>query len=395
MQKERVLVTGASGFIGSNLLDYLLEKDYEVIGLSRQKNLPKIHPHLTWIRALEELKHDRIDYVVNLAGESIAQGRWTDTRKQKLIASRVETTTMLYQYLAKRNIQPKCIISGSAVGYYGIDPTEQWTECCNEQSAPQSIFMSELCQKWEQSARQDTSQNTKIIRLGVVFGRGAGILPQMLFPIKMNLCGRIGSGRQPVVWVHIQDVLRAIEFLMLHETTEQVFNVVSPEKVTQSAFAQTAAKILKRRPVLSLPAVVLKLLLGEQSQLVLNGQFVRPEALKAQGFEFKYPTLKEALIKKFTFIQSQNTFFKEAFKEDDYNSLTNYDYRCIYDFYKKKIETKTTIDPQLDFLLQMYCHGSIEMTKSWVEKNMYLDIETLVNMLIESMPERLKQYVNL
>lgn len=104
MQKERVLVTGASGFIGSNLLDYLLEKDYEVIGLSRQKNLPKIHPHLTWIRALEELKHDRIDYVVNLAGESIAQGRWTDTRKQKLIASRVETTTMLYQYLAKERL---------------------------------------------------------------------------------------------------------------------------------------------------------------------------------------------------------------------------------------------------------------------------------------------------
>ena len=135
MQKERVLVTGASGFIGSNLLDYLLEKDYEVIGLSRQKNLPKIHPHLTWIRTLDELKHDRIDYVVNLAGESIAQGRWTDARKQKLIASRVETTTMLYQYLAKRKIKPKCIISGSAVGYYGIDPTEQWTECCNELNA--------------------------------------------------------------------------------------------------------------------------------------------------------------------------------------------------------------------------------------------------------------------
>ena len=92
---------------------------------------------------------------------------------------------------------------------------------------------------------------------------------------------------------------------------------------------------------------------------------------------------------------ADQTTLKEAFKEDDYNSLTNYDYRCIYDFYKKKIETKTTIDSQLDFLLQMYCHGSIEMTKSWVEKNMYLDIETLVNMLIESMPERLKQYINL
>lgn len=104
-------------------------------------------------------------------------------------------------------------------------------------------------------------------------------------------------------------------------------------------------------------------------------------------------TLKEALIKKFQFIQSQSTFFKEAFKEDDYNSLTNYDYRCIYDFYKKRVEQNTQIDTELDFLLQMYCHGSIEMTKDWVQNNMPLDIITLVNLLIESMPERIKQFI--
>lgn len=106
-------------------------------------------------------------------------------------------------------------------------------------------------------------------------------------------------------------------------------------------------------------------------------------------------TLKEALIKKFQFIQSQSTFFKEAFKEDDYNSLTNYDYRCIYDFYKNKIEQKTQIDSELDFLLQMYCHGSIEMTKDWVQNNMSLNITTLVNLLIESMPERIKQFIQI
>ncbi len=295
MQKACVLITGGSGFIGSHLLPYLLARDYAVVGLTRQKYKCPNHPDLTWIRHLDELKTDRIDYVINLAGESIGQGRWTAKRKLELIKSRVETTQQLYRYLAKRQVFPKRIISGSAVGYYGIDLTEQWTETYTEQSAPQFIFMSELCQLWEQAALGFTQQNTKIIRLGIVFGKNGGILPRMLFPIKLNLAGRIGHGRQPVVWVHIQDVLRAIEFLMLHETEAQIFNVVSPDKVSQAQFVHTAAQILKRQPLFCLPAFVLQGMLGEQSQLVLNGQYVMPKALQAAGFEFKYPTLKSAL----------------------------------------------------------------------------------------------------
>ena len=295
MQKACVLITGGSGFIGSQLLPYLLARDYAVVGLTRQKNKRSNHPDLTWIQHLDELKTDRIDYVINLAGESIGQGRWTAKRKQQLMKSRVETTQQLYRYLEKRQIFPKRIISGSAVGYYGIDPTEQWLETCTEQSAPQSIFMSELCQLWEQAAFSFTQQRTKIIRLGIVFGKNGGILPSMLFPIKLNLVGQIGHGRQPVVWVHVQDVLRAIEFLMLNETEAQIFNLVSPEKVSQAQFVKTVAQVLKRKPVFFLPAFVLRWMLGEQSQLVLNGQYVASIALQEAGFEFKYPTLNSAL----------------------------------------------------------------------------------------------------
>ena len=295
MYKPVVLLTGASGFIGSHLVRFLLERDYRVIGLTRQKNKREPHPDFHWINQLDELKQHQIDYVVNLAGESIGQGRWTAARKKKLLNSRLDTTRHLFDYLEKNQLRPKRIISTSAVGYYGIDPNERWEQVCTEQSPPQDIFMSELCAKWEQLALSYTNQNTKIVRFAVVFGKGGGILPQMLLPIKLNLSGRIGHGRQPVTWVHLGDVLRAIEFLILEDTAEQIFNVVAPEKSSQAQFARTAAQILKRKPLLPLPACSLKMMLGEQSQLVLNGQYVQSKALQEAGFQFHYPTLKEAL----------------------------------------------------------------------------------------------------
>lgn len=295
MNKPLVLITGASGFIGSTLTTYLLEKDYQVVGLSRQKDKLAKHPNMQWIQHFDELKTDQIDYVINLAGESIGAGRWTDKRKQKLIHSRVDTTEQLYEYLSRRNIYPKRIISGSAVGFYGIDPHEQWTQICDEQSASQAIFMSELCQKWEAVTAKYPQQKTKIIRLAVVFGHNGGILPQMLFPIKMNLVNKIGHGRQPCVWVHMQDVINAIEFLMLNETEVNTFNVVAPEKVDQKTFAATASTLLKKKPLLNLPSSVMKCMLGEQSQLVLNGQYVQPKALLDAGFEFQFPNLESTL----------------------------------------------------------------------------------------------------
>ncbi|WP_343620519.1 TIGR01777 family oxidoreductase [Acinetobacter proteolyticus] len=294
MQKQTVLITGASGFIGAHLLPFLLERQYQIIALTRQPHRHSQHSALRWVNDLDQIEMQQIDYVINLAGENIGAKRWTEQRKQQLIHSRVAVTEQLYQWLEQRQIFPKCIISGSAIGYYGIDPQEQWKLICDENTPPQSIFMSELCQKWEQTALKFSQQNTKIIRLGVVFGQG-GILPQMLLPIRLNAVAKIGSGQQPVVWIHIQDVLNAIVFLLQSNHSQKAYNLVAPEHVNQQQFVETAAHILKRKPFIVMPKCVFRSILGEQSQLILNGQYVAPKALLEQGFQFQYPDLNVAL----------------------------------------------------------------------------------------------------
>ncbi|MFW1857834.1 TIGR01777 family oxidoreductase [Acinetobacter defluvii] len=294
LENKNILVTGASGFIGTHFIEYLLAHQVNVIAYSRQKRTSQ-HARLQWIQDFTALAQLQLDFVVNLAGESIGEGRWTDVRKQKLIQSRVRTTQQLYQALSQYDLRPQCIVSGSAIGYYGIDPQQKWLNDCDESSVPQAIFMSEMCQQWEAEALRHTEQNTKIMRLGVVFGQGGGILPKMLLPIKIGLIGRIGSGRQPMTWVHVDDVIQAILFLFQSQSRQTVYNVVAPDHIEQMQFVRVAAKILKRKPFLPLPSIVMRMLMGEQAQLVLNGQYVQPKALLAEGFDFQYTDLQSAL----------------------------------------------------------------------------------------------------
>lgn len=289
-----LLITGASGFIGSHLLPYLLHLNYRIYALTRHLAQSFQHENLQWIDDLNQIDQP-LDYVVNLAGENIGQRRWTKARKQALIDSRIKTTQRVFEWLLQHQQQPKRIVSASAIGYYGIDESETWQQVCDEQSPPQSIFMSELCQQWEKTALSYTQFDTKIMRLGVVFAKNGGILPQMMLPIKLNTVDVIGSGRQPVVWVHIEDVLAIIEFLLHVQSEQIVFNAVAPDHTTQKAFVKIAAQQVKRRPFLPAPACLFKTLLGEQSQLILNGQFVAPKALLEAGYQFKFPALAQAL----------------------------------------------------------------------------------------------------
>lgn len=289
-----LLITGASGFIGSHLLPYLLHLNYRIYALTRHLAQSFQHENLQWIDDLNQIDQP-LDYVVNLAGENIGQRRWTKARKKALIDSRIKTTQRVFEWLLQHQQQPKRIVSASAIGYYGIDESETWQQVCDEQSPPQSIFMSELCQQWEKTALSYTQFDTKIMRLGVVFAKNGGILPQMMLPIKLNTVGVIGSGRQPVVWVHIEDVLAIIEFLLHVQSEQIVFNAVAPDHTTQKAFVKIAAQRVKRRPFLPAPACLFKTLLGEQSQLILNGQFVAPKALLEAGYQFKFPALAQAL----------------------------------------------------------------------------------------------------
>ncbi|SPL71161.1 TIGR01777 family oxidoreductase [Acinetobacter stercoris] len=295
MYKATVLVTGATGFIGWYLIQYLLENRYLVIGLTRQKNKLSSRTNLIWINDFDDIQTKQIDFVVNLAGEKIGKGLWTEKRKNELLKSRIETTHNLYQWLNDQNIYPKCLISGSAVGYYGIDSKEQWNTVCSEDTLPQSIFMSQLCYEWEKAALKHAQHNTKIIRLGVVLGKKEGIFPRMVLPIRMNLIGKIGSGKQPLSWIHVDDAVRAIEFLFCLQDTQKIFNLVAPEHVCQMKFVESVCRILHKKTYLNLPGFLVQVLFGEQSQLMLNGQYISAERLINAGFEFKYAHLETAL----------------------------------------------------------------------------------------------------
>lgn len=294
----RYLITGATGFIGKKLVNDLLKNDQnKIIILSRsRKKAEKIFGRKVWaIENLDEIKNDeKINYIINLAGEGIASKRWSKEQKQILIDSRVNITQNIYQLVGKLKTKPRTLINASAIGFYGSCADEE----LDENSPAKSEFTSKLCSLWEGEAKEIENLGVRvcILRFGIVLGKNGGALAKMLPAFKIGLGGRIGSGKQFMSWVHIDDVIGVINFVVLNENLSGVFNVTSPNAVCNSDFTKTLARTLDRPAIFNMPSFVVALLFGQMGKaLLLEGQKVLPKRLMGNGFEFKFLKLDNAL----------------------------------------------------------------------------------------------------
>ena len=297
----RVVIAGASGFVGSALCPYLREQGHEVVALTRNADRaaailgPDVEVR-AWSPGADGSLTEALtgaDGVVNLAGENLAVGRWTASRKLALVNSRLEATGALVEGIASADPRPSVLVSASAVGYYGDCADEALTEA----SAPGDDFLADLCQQWEKAAQGVEEAEVRLVRLrvGVVLGKGGGALSKMLFPFKLGIGGPLGTGRQWFSWVHRHDLVRLIEFCLTHEEVSGAINGTAPNPVTNRELSTALGKVLHRPSIMPMPAFALGILLGEMSDMLLTGQKVLPEAAQKLGFTYEHPTIADAL----------------------------------------------------------------------------------------------------
>ena len=292
----KILITGGTGFIGRTLCHRLLDSGNELIVLSRRpEQVTKLcGESVTAISNLEDLSaEEKINAIINLSGEGIADRLWTKKRKQKLLDSRINITKQLITYVARAKQKPSVMISGSAVGYYGNNNESNLDESTDNPGD----FAQQLCKQWEAAAESVKKYGVRlcILRIGLVIGRDGGFVKRMLLPFKLGLGGRLGNGQQWMSWIHKEDLITIIETLLNASELQGNFNATAPQPVTNAEFSACLANNLHRPAIFPAPAIVLKLLLGEMSGLLLGGQKVLPERLIEQGFPFQYKSLGSAL----------------------------------------------------------------------------------------------------
>lgn len=292
-----VLISGATGFIGGHLVRRLIARGDKVIVWTRSPDvaLNRFGPHVRIVTHLDSLAEStRIDAIVNLAGAPILGFPWTRARRRMLIESRVATTRALTSLMARLTAPVRVFVSASAIGFYGISGDR----VIDERGRPASIFQSRLCQESEAAARAAARLGARLVRvrIGLVLGADGGALPQLVRPIRLGVGAILGSGAQWVSWIHIEDLIRLFEFVIDTARASGVVNAVSPEPVTHRQFQQALARQLRRPLWLRVPAVVVRALLGEMAQLLVDGQRVVPTRAATLGFEFRYRRIRDALM---------------------------------------------------------------------------------------------------
>ncbi len=295
---KTVLITGGTGLVGKYLSKKLIEKGYFVATLGRQSKKQSDIPNYTWNIEKNELEDgalENVDYIIHLAGANIGEKRWTSKRKKEIVDSRIKSSQLIFQKITENKHQLKAFISASAIGYYGAITTDK---IFVETDQPSQDFLGETCRLWEDAANNFESLGIRTvkIRTGVVLTYQGGALAKMITPVKVGLGASIGSGKQYMPWIHIDDLceiyLKAIEENNMHGA----FNAVAPEHKTNREFSETLTKVLKKKVWFpSIPAFILKIIFGKMSELILNGSRVSSNKLIKEGFQFKFPDLKSAL----------------------------------------------------------------------------------------------------
>jgi len=285
----RVVVAGGTGFIGEPLVRRLLARGDDVAVLTRNPAKVRAGRPLPWDAAGEAAS---ADVVINLAGENVGGGRWTEGRKRRIIESRADATNTLVEAVNSRPDPRRTFINASAVGYYGL----RGDETLDETAPAGEGFLAEVVKRWEELARRaEGAARVAILRFGVVLGPG-GALGKMLFPFKLGLGGPIGSGRQWMSWVDREDVLRMIEWAIDRQAARGVYNVTAPSPVTNRGFTRALGRALHRPAIMPMPGFALRIALGEMAgEILLGGQRVVPARAAAEGFSFAYPDLDVAM----------------------------------------------------------------------------------------------------